>query len=145
MAQAQKTIDINAPSEVLYGIIVDYSRYPEFIKEMESAEIVGRNGNRVKVRYTLNVIKKISYVLEHEESPSRSLRWWLVESRWMKRSDGSWDLEDLGDGRTRATYTAAVDPRVLVPGRIARFFQGQMLNSTLEAFKRRAESLAARK
>ena len=143
MAHAQKTIIIAAPLEVLYGVITDYRRYPEFIKEMEAAEVVSRNANRVKVRYTLHVVRRIVYVLEHEETPNHSLRWWLVESKWMKSSDGSWSLEDFGDGQTRATYAAGVQPKVFVPGRVATFLQGQMLTATLESFKIRAESLAS--
>lgn len=35
---------------------------------------------------------------------------WKVEKGDVKKLDGSWTLEDLGNGRTRATYEIEVDP-----------------------------------
>jgi len=138
---ATRTIIINAPIHTIYNVIVDYEKYPEFLKEMSSATIVSRNGNKTEVEFTIQVVKSIQYTLALEKIPNTGLRWWLVQSRWMKSSDGSWSLSDLGNGRTQAIYTAGVQARVFVPGKVSRFLQGQMLNATLDAFKKRSESL----
>jgi len=46
------------------------------------------------------------------EPPARLA--WTQEKGDLKSVEGSWVLEDLGDGRTRATYTLDSDPgRVL--------------------------------
>jgi hypothetical protein len=42
------------------------------------------------------------------EGPTRLS--WTQEKGQLKSVDGSWELEDLGDGRTRATYSLEVDP-----------------------------------
>jgi hypothetical protein len=42
--------------------------------------------------------------------PPRRLAWTRVQSDDLDAMDGSWELEDLGDGRTRATYRLSVDP-----------------------------------
>ena len=47
------------------------------------------------------------------EGPTR-LSWKMVEGD-LESMEGSWELEDLGAGRTRITYTVAVDPGANIP------------------------------
>jgi carbon monoxide dehydrogenase subunit G len=66
---------------------------------------------------------------------------WQVEKGDVKKLDGSWTLEDLGNGRTRATYEIEVDPgrmlTMLVRGPVEEKIRERLVN------KRPAE-LAAR-
>jgi hypothetical protein len=47
---------------------------------------------------------------------------WVQERGDLKAMAGSWQLEDLGGGRTRATYALRVDPGAL----LARFLKGAL-------------------
>jgi ribosome-associated toxin RatA of RatAB toxin-antitoxin module len=47
------------------------------------------------------------------EGPTR-LSWKMLEGD-LHSMEGSWELEDLGDGRTRITYSVAVDPGSIPP------------------------------
>lgn len=141
MPKAERQLIFDVPIDVLYGVIVDYSRYPEFLKEMEVVDVLERRENTLKIHYTINIIKRINYIIECEEVPNQIVRWRLLKSRWLKKSDGSWLLKDLGDGRTHVTYTIEVIPKVIVPKKVANFLQNQMLNTTLEAFQKRAKSM----
>lgn len=140
MAGAEKTIIINAPPNVVYDVIVDYEKYPEFLDEMDEVKILKRNGNVVDAEYTANVVKRVSYSLRLTGTPHTSVRWSLLKASFMKSNDGGWTLEDLGDGRTKATYGLEVRVSRLVPNRIVDMLTVKTLPKTLEAFKKRAES-----
>ena len=80
------------------------------------------------------------------EEPSRIS--WVQEDGDLKSVEGSWELEDLGDGRTRVTYWLEVDlgrsagpadPRP--PGR--RAASGQLVDNMPERLKRFVESDSA--
>jgi coenzyme Q-binding protein COQ10 len=143
MPEAKRTIIINAPASVLFKVITDYERYPEFLKEVEKIDVLSRSDGRARVRYTVNLIKRVQYTIDLTEIQHSSVRWTLVESGIMKFNDGGWALRDLGDGRTEATYGLEVRPKgVFVPKRIMSMLTDKSLPATLEAFKKRAEALA---
>ena len=142
MAGAERTIIINAPPNVVYDVIVDYEKYPEFLAEIDDVRVLKRNGNVVDVEYTANVIKRVSYSLRLTGTPHTSVRWNLIKASFMKSNDGGWTLEDLGDGRTKATYGLEVRVSRLVPGKVVDMLTVNTLPKTLEAFKARAEGLS---
>lgn len=141
MAGAEKTILINAPIQVVYDVIVDYEKYPEFLTEIEGIRILKRDGNVVDVEYTASMIKTISYSLRLTGIPNTSVRWCLLKASFMKTNDGGWSLEDLGDGRTKATYGLEVRVSRLVPRKLVDKLTVTTLPATLDAFKKRAESM----
>ena len=142
MPAAERTIIINTPVSVLYKVITDYEKYPEFLQEVSNVEIVSRTGNIVRAKYTVKLIKTISYVIDLTENENASVKWNLVESSIMKSNVGGWTLKDLGDGRTEATYGLDVVVKGLfVPGSIRTKLTEGTLPSTLEAFKNRAEGI----
>ena len=142
MPAAERTIIINTPVSVLYKVITDYEKYPEFLQEVSNVEIVSRTGNIVRAKYTVKLIKTISYVIDLTENENASVKWNLVESSIMKSNVGGWTLKDLGDGRTEATYGLDVVVKGLfVPGSIRTKLTEGTLPSTLEAFKKRAEGI----
>ena len=141
MPAAEKTIIINAPASVLYKVITDYEKYSEFLPEVSKVEIVSRTGNVVRAKYTVKLIKTITYVIDLTEIENSSVKWTLVESSIMKSNVGGWTIRDLGDGRCEATYGLDVALKgVFVPASIRTKMTEGTLPSTLEAFKRRAES-----
>ena len=58
--------------------------------------------------------------------------------------EGSWDLEDLGDGRTRATYNLEVDlGRMLgmvIRGPLVDALRGQLVSARAGELKKRVEA-----
>lgn len=140
MAGATQTVVIDVPREALFDVIRDFEKYPEFLDDMEAATIVRRDGDEAEVEFTLNVIKRISYTLKLVESAPERLEWSLVKGMF-KRNDGGWTLEALPGGRTRATYSIEITIGVFLPGTIVNRLVGKTLPATLQAFKRRAESL----
>ena len=144
MAAVTQEIVIGVPVERFYDIVVDYERYPEFVPGIRACRV--RNGGGEKqVEYELDLgIRRIKYVLRHEEQRPRKVSWSLVSGDMMKVSNGSWDLADVG-GKTRALYTVEIQvtrpplvPQALVD-RVSDEMTRVQLPRTLAAFKARAE------
>ncbi len=142
MSAAVQTIEIDAPVDRVYAVIVDYERYPEFLPEIERAEIVARDGDTVDVAFSLNLIKRLTYTLRLVGEPDRGVSWTLLDGMF-QTNDGGWNLEPLEGGRTRATYRIEVAVGVFVPGSITKRLVGSTLPTTLAAFKARAEAAEA--
>ena len=91
--------------------------------------------NDIKVR-RIKAHVRFSY-----EGPGRLS--WAQEKGDMKSVEGTWQLEDLGDGRTRATYTLDADPgRVLglvIRGPVEAATKAMFVNGRPGELKRRVE------
>jgi ribosome-associated toxin RatA of RatAB toxin-antitoxin module len=145
MSVVTKQMVIDAPVERLYEIIVDYERYPEFVPGIRACRVRSARGEK-HVEYELDLgVKRIRYVLRHDEQRPRRVAWSLVSGDMMKVSNGSWELSDE-KGRTRAVYSVEIQitrpplvPQALVD-RVSDELTRVQLPRTLHAFKTRAES-----
>ncbi len=144
MSVVTKQVLIEAPVEKFYDILVDYERYPEFVPGIKRCRVRAGKGEK-EVEYELDLgIRRIKYVLRHEEQRPRRVAWSLVSGDMMKVSNGSWELAD-DKGRTRAVYSVEIQisrpplvPQSLVD-RVSDELTKIQLPKTLEAFKARAE------
>jgi hypothetical protein len=91
-------------------------------------------GADIKVR-TVKTIVRFNY----DGAPTRLT--WTQEKGDLKSVDGSWELEDLGDGRTRATYRVEVDFGRMLGALVRGPIVGVIRNMLAEA---RAGELKAR-
>ena len=73
---------------------------------------------------------------------------WVQEKGDMKSLEGSWHLEDLGGGRTRATYALTSDPGrmlgMLLRGPAESKVRDFLLGGAAEGLKEHAEKQGAR-
>lgn len=105
------TAEINAPLDQVWKLVEDIEVAPEWQGGLNSLTPLERDdqgrgtrcevGADVKVR-TIKTIVRFSY-----DGPTKLS--WTQEKGDLKAVDGYWLLEDLGDGRTRATYNVDVD------------------------------------
>ncbi len=145
MAIVSREVIVGAPVERFYDLVVDYERYPEFVPGMRSVR-VRKSGSDKHVEYELDLgIRRIKYVLRHEEERPRRVAWSLVSGDMMKVSNGSWVLAPDG-AKTRAVYSVEIQitrpplvPQALVD-RVGDELTRIQLPKTLEAFKARAEA-----
>jgi hypothetical protein len=110
------SVEIEAPLQAVWTVVEDVMSAPDWqggLDRMTALEhdadgrpTVVETQNDIKVRQ-LKAQVRFSY-----EGPTRLS--WRQEQGDMKSVEGAWELEDLGDGRTLATYTLDADPgRVL--------------------------------
>lgn len=108
--------EVDAPIERCWELAQDVASAPEWQDGLEDLEVLERDAegrptlcettSDAKVR-TVTAEVRFSY-----EEPTRVS--WVQEKGDLKTLDGAWELEDLGDGRTRVTYVLEGDPgRVL--------------------------------
>jgi carbon monoxide dehydrogenase subunit G len=110
------SVDIHAPLEVVWEAVEDVMAAPEWQGGLDTMSALERDpaGRPVLVETENDIkVRRIkAHVRFHYEGPTRLS--WTQEKGDMKSVEGAWELEDLGDGRTRATYTLDADPgRVL--------------------------------
>jgi ribosome-associated toxin RatA of RatAB toxin-antitoxin module len=139
--------EIEAPIDAVYAVAADVEGSPRWQPEIKVAECLERDGGEqtlvhmetdAKVRI-LGSEMRFAY-----ERPTRIS--WGQEDGDLKSVEGSWELEDLGAGRTRATYRLEVDlGRVLgmvIRGPVVGVLRGQLVDSMPEKLKRFVEAEA---
>ncbi len=140
------TAEISAPLDEVWNLVEDVERAPEWqggLKGMHALEhdkdgraTLCEAESDAKVR-TLKSTVRFEY-----DGPTR-LRW-TQEKGELKSVDGSWELEDLGDGRTRATYWLEVElGRMLgmvIRGPLVDLLRSNLVNARAGELKRAIES-----
>ena len=99
--------EIDAPIERVFEVAADVARAPEWQGAMKSARVLESDGDGrpslVATEIDSGVAKhKLCLRFDYDEPHGLT---WTRESGDLKSLDGSWTFEDLGAGRTRATYT----------------------------------------
>jgi ribosome-associated toxin RatA of RatAB toxin-antitoxin module len=130
----EASTEIDAPIEEVWDVVVDIESAPDWQDGFEDVEVLERDDEgRVLIANTESdaKVKTVKTRLRfHYEEPH--LIEWTMEKGDLKSLVGAWELEDLGDDRTRATYRLEGDPgRVLgmmirgpVEGRIREILVG---------------------
>jgi uncharacterized membrane protein len=128
-------IEIDAPIEAVYAVAADGEGSTRWQEEIQVAEALERDadGNQLRVRIeTETPIKRIASTLRYAYEPRTRISW-VQEDGDLKSVEGSWELEDLGGERTRATYNLEVDPgRILgmaMRGPVVGVLRGKMVES----------------
>jgi carbon monoxide dehydrogenase subunit G len=140
------TAQIEAPIEEVWEVVEDVLTAPDWqggLKDMDEIErddeghvTLAESHSDAKVR-TIKSIVRFSY-----DGPTRLD--WTQEKGELKSVEGSWELEDLGDGRTKATYNLEVDlGRMLgmvIRGPLVDVLRGQLVNARAGELKERVEA-----
>lgn len=116
--------EIGAPIESVWAIVEDVASVPEWQRGIDSTDVLERDGDGRAIRcetVTDAKIKVFKARVRFEYAPPARLSW-VQEEGDLKSMAGSWQLEDLGDGRTRATYALEADPGAL----LGRFLKGPL-------------------
>ena len=137
--------EIDAPLDEVWAVVEDVLSAPDWqgglvkITAIETDDqgrpTLVESENDIKVR-TVKTKVRFAY-----DGPTKLS--WKQEKGDLKSVEGSWTLEDLGDGRTRATYTLDADPgRVLgmvIRGPVESAVRGMLVNARPGELKERME------
>jgi ribosome-associated toxin RatA of RatAB toxin-antitoxin module len=121
-------------------VIVDYERYSEFLPEVKKTRALNRRGNECDVQYEAEVVKLIKYTVHLKEERPNKVSWTYIDGDFMRDNKGGWVLEDIGEGKTKATYHVEIVLGPLVPKTIVNALVDTSLPKLLENFKKRIES-----
>ncbi len=141
----ERTVEIDAPIERCYEIAADIEGATEWQGSLRDVEVLERDAKKRAVIVETESdakVKTVRATLRFSYEPPSRIRW-TQEKGDTKSLEGSWQLEDLGGGRTRATYALRADPgRVLgmllrgpAEGKVRDF----LLGGAAEGLKEHAE------
>src|SRR5450755_4376365 len=105
-------IEIDASIEDVWEVVQDVLTAPEWQGGLDKMTALERDADGrptlVETENDIKVRRVKSRVRFRYEGPTRLS--WTQEKGDMKSVEGGWELEDLGNGRTRASYTLDADP-----------------------------------
>ena len=143
--KGDRTVEIDAPIERCYEIAADIDNAAEWQGSLKDVEVLERDGDRraVLVETVSNAkVKDVRSVLRFTYDPPSEIRW-VQEKGETKSLVGWWAFEDLGGGRTRATYALEVDPGrilgLLLRGPAEAKVRDFLLGNAADGLKRKAE------
>ena len=144
--RGERTVEIDAPIQRVFEVAADLERAPEWQHSLKALEVHERDGDRrattVDTESDANVRTIHSRLRYVYEPPTRIT--WDQERGDVKAVHGWWRLEDLGSGRTRATYGLEVDPGrvfgLLLRGPAEGKVRDFLLDGTADGLKERAEA-----
>jgi uncharacterized membrane protein len=143
--EGSASTEIEAPIDEVFAVAADVEGSPRWQPEIKVAECLERDagGDQVLVRTETDAkVRRLGSTLRFSyEAPTRIA--WVQEEGDLKSVEGTWELDDLGDGRTRATYSMTVDlGRMLgmvIRGPLVGVLRGQMVESMPGKLKRFVE------
>jgi ribosome-associated toxin RatA of RatAB toxin-antitoxin module len=105
------TAEIDAPIDEVWALVEDVESAPDWQGGMKAMHVLERDDqDRVQLAEAESdaKVRTVKSIVRFTYDPPTGLRWTQVKGE-LKSVDGRWDLEDLGDGRTRATYWIETD------------------------------------
>ena len=145
-----RSISITAPPDRIAAVICDFEHYPDWVGAVKSVDLVEEyeDGYASQVRFALDAgVMSDDYTLAYEYADDLSrIEWHLVEpSKMQKAQDGSYDIEDNGDGTSTVTYTLSVELAIGMLGMFKRKAEKMIMDTALNELKRRVESAGSGK
>lgn len=127
--------EIEAPIAAVWAIVADVESAPEWQGGLNDVDAIERDGEGrptlVEAQTDAKVKTLTSRVRFSYDGPTRLS--WKQEKGDLKSLDGSWELEDLGGDRTRATYAVDADPGrmlgMLIRGPVEGQLRAMLVNS----------------
>jgi ribosome-associated toxin RatA of RatAB toxin-antitoxin module len=142
--RGERSAELPAPIDEVYAILVDVDDYPRWQPDVKSVNVLERDdqGRPVLADITQDAkVRTISVRLRYTHHAPREISWRLDGKGDVKAMDGSWRLEDLGNRRTRATYSLSVDPGMalglLLRGPVVHKVTDHVLDGTLQSLRAR--------
>jgi len=137
--------DIEAPIDAVWTVVQDVEQWAEWQSTLGHVDTLARDADERVSRCEVQIDAKIQKIrLElavSYDAPSRLS--WRREGGDLKHMDGSWQLEDLGDGRTRATYALEVDPggvlNLFINSNVEQKLRGTLVDARPAELKARVE------
>jgi ribosome-associated toxin RatA of RatAB toxin-antitoxin module len=141
--------EIEAPIEAVYAVAADVEGSPRWQPEIKAAECIERDGegNQVLVHMETDAkVRRLGSDIRFSYDGTSRISW-VQEDGDLKAVQGSWELEDLGNERTRVTYWLEVDLGrklgLLIRGPLVGVLRGQLVDTMPEKLKRFMESGSA--
>jgi carbon monoxide dehydrogenase subunit G len=140
------TAEIAAPIDQVWAVVQDVETAPQWQGGLNKLRTLDRDDQGRPIRCETETDGKVrsvkSVVRFTYDAPTRLS--WTQEKGDLKSVDGSWELSDLGDGRTKATYDIEVDLGrtlgMLIRGPLVDLLRHVLAGARAGELKKRIES-----
>ncbi len=137
--------EIDAPIDQVWAVVEDVLTAPDWQGGLVAVSALERDdaGRPTLVESESDVkVKHVKTQVRFRYEPPARLSW-TQEKGDLKSVEGSWTLEDLGEGRTRATYALDSDPGrvlgMLIRGPVEAAVMAMLVNARPDELKTRVE------
>ena len=140
--------EIDAPIAAVWALVQDVESAPEWQRGIDASDALERDDEgRATTCETVTdaKIKVFKARVSFDYAPPSRLSW-VQERGDLTSMTGSWQLEDLGGGRTRATYSLQAEPGALLSrlltGALEQKLRAILIDGRPAELKARAEASA---
>jgi uncharacterized membrane protein len=144
--KGDRSVEIEAPIERCYEIAADIENAIDWQGSLRDVEVLERDGEKRPLLVETESdakVKNVKAVLRFSYDPPTGVSW-VQEKGDTKSLHGSWAFEDLGEGRTKATYALEADPGrmlgLLLRGPAEGMVRDFLLGNAAEGLKEKAEA-----
>ena len=146
LIKGDRSVEVDAPVERCFEIAANIEAAPEWQGSLQDVEVLERDTDKratlVETKSDAKV-KSVRALLRFSYDEPKRIEW-VQEKGDTKSLRGWWDFEDLGSGRTRATYALEADPGrvlgMLLRGPAEAAVRDFLLGGAADGLKRQAES-----
>ncbi|CAN5536291.1 hypothetical protein BH20ACT17_BH20ACT17_04870 [soil metagenome] len=138
--------DIEAPIDAVWPVLQDVEQWAAWQGTLGHVDVLERDAEDRVSRCEVQIdakIQKIRLELAITYDPPLGVSW-ERDGGDLKHMEGSWQLEDLGDRRTRATYALEVEPggilNLLINASVEEKLRGTLVDARPAELKARVES-----
>lgn len=137
--------EIDAPLDVVWAVVEDVLTAPDWQGGLEAITALEHDdeGRPTLVESVSDIkVRQVKTQVRFSYDPPTRLSW-SQEKGDLKSVEGSWQLEDLGGGRTRAIYSLEGDPGrmlgMLIHGPVEAAARAVLVNARPGELKARVE------
>lgn len=144
MKRVSRSAIVEHSAESLYALLEDIESYPEFLPWCRGASVRTRTQDRTVATLSVGLrgIKQ-SFTTENRNSAGRAIQMHLVEGPF-KHFSAHWKLTPLGAHAARVEFGMAYEFSSRVIARVLEPLFGQIADTMVDAFVRRADTLYGR-
>jgi uncharacterized membrane protein len=146
LIEGERRVEIDAPIERCYEIAADVENAAEWQGSLRDVEVLERDAEKRALMVETESdakVKTVKSTLRFSYDPPKRIGW-VQEKGETKSLEGYWLFEDLGAGRTGATYGLVADPGrmlgMLLRGPAEGKVRDFLLGGAAEGLKARAEA-----
>jgi uncharacterized membrane protein len=141
-----QNIEIPAPAGVIFDVLADLERYPEWITAMRSVDVLERDADGLPARVQFEVdamVKVISYILSYGFQRPHVISWVAEPGEDIRAMVGSYELSDIDGGGTDVVYALRVDYGFPLPGFLRRQAEKQLVSTALRGLRKRVRQVGS--
>lgn len=142
--KVQENTSIDASPDVVWEVITDLDRYPEWADGVRTIEVLEANedGSPHRARFVIDAkVSEITYVIEYTYD-NYDITWNLLEGDLISQLDGVYRLYETDAGGTEVEYGLEVDVDLPLPAFMKKRAARTILEQGLKGLKGQAESQA---